>query len=208
MAASPFTLEAAQAASIVLVEGEKGNQAVHDVVTAMRANRRSGTANTKTRAEVRGGNRKPWRQKGTGRARAGSSSSPIWRGGGVVFGPRPRDYSKDVNKKTRRLAFRRALSARIAGGDVVVTAAFEVEDGRTKSFLIQARALVEVEKLLIVSDSFSEETYRSARNVPFVQLITAAEVNTEQLLSFDKILLTEGALPILATRTGGGVVGG
>jgi len=207
MAASPFTLEAAQAASIVLVEGEKGNQAVHDVVTAMRANRRSGTANTKTRAEVRGGNRKPWRQKGTGRARAGSSSSPIWRGGGVVFGPRPRDYSKDVNKKTRRLAFRRALSARIAGGDVVVTEAFEVGDGKTKSFLSQASALADVEKLLIVSGSFTEETFRSARNVPFVQLMTAAEVNTEQLLSFDKILLTEGALPILATRTGGGVAG-
>src|SRR6186997_971608 len=103
-----------------LVEGGKGTQAVHDTVVAYRANRRMGTACTKTVGEVSGSNKKPWRQKGTGRARAGSNQSPLWPGGGVVFGPRPRDFSKKVNVKTRQLALRKALSERLKAGDVVV----------------------------------------------------------------------------------------
>src|SRR5580658_6615754 len=103
-----------------LVEGGKGTQAVHDVVTAYRAAQRSGTACTKNVGEVAGTNKKPWKQKGTGRARAGSFRSPLWRGGGVVFGPKPRDFSKKVSKKTRALAFRKALSERLKAGDVVV----------------------------------------------------------------------------------------
>ncbi|MFT5192236.1 MAG: large subunit ribosomal protein L4, partial [Verrucomicrobiales bacterium] len=95
---SVFTMDQAAAAEITVVPGKQGAQAVHDVVTAYRANRRSGTASTKTRGEVKGSNAKPWRQKGTGRARAGRVSSPIWRGGGIVFGPRPRSYAKSVNK--------------------------------------------------------------------------------------------------------------
>src|SRR5215208_8234610 len=103
-----------------LVEGGKGTQAVHDVVVAHQANQRMGTASTKTMGDVAGTGKKPWRQKGTGRARAGSFASPLWRGGGVVFGPKPRDYSKKVTKKTKQLALRKALSERLKAGDVMI----------------------------------------------------------------------------------------
>src|SRR5512133_4129327 len=103
-----------------LVEGGKGTQAVHDVVVAQMAARRSGTACTKTMGDVAGSGKKPWRQKGTGRARAGSFASPLWRGGGVVFGPKPREYRKTISRKTRQLALRKALSERLSSGDVVV----------------------------------------------------------------------------------------
>src|SRR5712691_3543486 len=103
-----------------IVEGGKGTQAVHDTVVAFRANQRMGTACTKTVGEVAGSNKKPWRQKGTGRARAGSFASPLWRGGGVVFGPRPRDFGKKVGRKTKQLALRKALTERLNAGDVLV----------------------------------------------------------------------------------------
>src|SRR6188474_3820170 len=103
-----------------LVEGGKGTQAVHDVVVAYQAAQRSGTASTKTMGEVNGTGKKPWRQKGTGRARAGSFASPLWRGGGVVFGPKPRDFSKKVTRKTKQLALRKALTERMNAGDVIV----------------------------------------------------------------------------------------
>src|ERR1044071_6751461 len=103
-----------------MVEGGKGTQAVHDVVVAYRAAQRSGTACTKTMGEVNGSGKKPWRQKGTGRARAGSFASPLWRGGGVVFGPKPRDFSKKVRKNTRNLALRKSLSERLKAGDVII----------------------------------------------------------------------------------------
>ena len=109
----------AQAANIQVIEGHKGDQAVHDLITAYRANRRSGTACTKTRGEVKGSNKKLWRQKGTGRARAGTTKNPVWRGGGIVFGPRPRDYSKTVNKGTRKLALRKVLGDLIVDGNVI-----------------------------------------------------------------------------------------
>jgi len=114
MSAKVLTKAAAKEAKIDIIEDGRGTQAVHDVVVAMRAARRSGSANTKTKAEVDLSGAKPWRQKGTGRARAGYKSSPIWRGGGVVFGPKPRDYSKKISKSVRRLAFRKALSERIS----------------------------------------------------------------------------------------------
>jgi large subunit ribosomal protein L4 len=112
MSATILTLEAAKAANLAVIENGKGTQAVHDVVVALRANRRSGTASTKTKATVNLSGAKPWRQKGTGRARAGYKSSPVWVGGGVVFGPHPRDYSKKVTKSVKRLALRKALSSR------------------------------------------------------------------------------------------------
>ena len=115
MSAKVLTIEAAKGAKFELIENGKGTQAVHDVVVASRAARRSGTASVKTKATVSGSGAKPWRQKGTGRARAGYKSSPVWVGGGVVFGPHPRDYSKKVPKQVRRLALRKALSARIVG---------------------------------------------------------------------------------------------
>lgn len=201
MAAKVLTADAAKDAKIELIEGGRGTQAVHDVVVAMRAARRSGSANTKTKAEVNLSGAKPWRQKGTGRARAGYKSSPIWRGGGVVFGPKPRDYSKKVSKTTRRLAFQKALSERINAGDILTLDTFAVKEAKTKSFLSLLGQHTDAKTVLILSDAFDENTYRAARNVKPVLLATAKDVNTEQLLAFDKILVTGAALEQLAGRT-------
>jgi large subunit ribosomal protein L4 len=201
MSAKVLTKAAAKEAKLDVIEGGRGTQAVHDVVVAMRAARRSGSANTKTKAEVDLSGAKPWRQKGTGRARAGYKSSPIWRGGGVVFGPKPRDYSKKVSKSMRRLAFQKALSERISAGDVLTIDKFVVAEIKTKSFLSMLKKQTDAKKVLLISDSFDETTHKSARNVKPVKLATAAEVNTEQLLSFDKILVTQKALERLAERT-------
>src|SRR5277367_2804066 len=118
-----------------LVENGRGTQAVHDAVVAYQAAQRMGTACTKNVGEVAGTNKKPWRQKGTGRARAGSFRSPLWRGGGVVFGPKPRDYTKKISRKTRQLALRKALSARLNAGDVMVVDDFKLESAKTKEFI-------------------------------------------------------------------------
>ena len=202
MAGKVFTVAAAKKANFDIIEDRRGTQAVHEVITAMRANRRSGSASTKTRGEVKATNKKPWRQKGTGRARAGRSSSPIWRGGGVVFGPRPRSYAKHTNKSTKRLAFRKALSERIAAGDVVIVPSFEVADGKTKSFVTAVQDVVEGRKVLIIGKDFTDSTYLSGRNHQATLLMSAAEVNTEQLLYHNKIVVVKDALDILATRTG------
>src|SRR3954451_19963806 len=132
LTATILTVEAAQAANIPVVENGRYTQVVHDAVVAYRANRRSGTANTKTKAEVNLSGAKPWRQKGTGRARAGYKSSPVWVGGGVVFGPKPRDYSKKLSKQTKRIALCKALSERIKAGDVFVVENFAVSEPKTK----------------------------------------------------------------------------
>src|SRR5580692_366800 len=135
MAAKVLTVEAAKAAKIDVVENGKYSQVVYDTVVALRANRRSGTASTKTKATVNGSGAKPWRQKGTGRARAGYKASPVWVGGGVVFGPHPRDYSKKVAKSVKKLALRKALSERIKAGDVIVVESFAVKKAKTKDFV-------------------------------------------------------------------------
>ena len=201
MSATEFTIEAANAANIVTVGAEKGSQAVHDLVTAYRANRRTGSANTKTRGEVAGNNRKIYRQKGTGNARHGDHQSPIFVGGGVVFGPRPCDYSKKVNKSTRKLALRRVLGDIISGGKVVTVPSFSVEDGKTKSFVSAVASIAEGKKILIIADSCDEMTKRAGRNVAEVLLMSAAEVNVEQLLHANKVVLVESALETIANRT-------
>src|SRR5216110_1231971 len=200
MSAKALTVAAAKEAKIELIETGRGTQALHDVVVAMRAARRSGTASTKTKATVNLSGAKPWRQKGTGRARAGYASSPVWRGGGVVFRPKPRDYSKKVSKSVRRLALQKALSERIKAGDVLTIDKFAVSEIKTKTFVDLVRKQTDAEKVLIVSDSFDDKTYKSARNVKPVKLATAADVNTEQLLAFQKILVTSKALEKLAER--------
>jgi len=201
MSAKVLTKAAAKEAKIDMIEGGRGTQAVHDVVVAMRAARRSGSANTKTKAQVDLSGSKPWRQKGTGRARAGYASSPIWRGGGVVFGPKPRDYSKKVSKTTRRLAFQKALSERISAGDVLTIDKLAVSEIKTKSFVDLVKKATDARKVLLISDSFDEKTLKSARNVKSARLATATDVNTEQLLAFEKILVTPKALERLAERT-------
>ena len=201
MSAKVLTKAAAKEARIDIIEDGRGSQAVHDVVVAMRAARRSGSANTKTKAEVDLSGAKPWRQKGTGRARAGYKSSPIWRGGGVVFGPKPRDYSKKISKSLRRLAFRKALSERINSGDVLTTEKFAVSELKTKAFVALVKKQTDARKVLLISDTFDQTTLKSGRNVKRVTLATASDVNTEQLLAFEKILVTQKALEQLADRT-------
>ncbi len=202
MSATVFTAEEAAKAKIELItETEKGRQAVHDVVVAMRANRRSGTASTKTKGEVALSGAKPWRQKGTGRARAGDKASPIWVGGGVVFGPRPRSYAKHTPKKVKVLAFRKALSERTLAGDVLIVDAFAVKEAKTKQFIsLLSETAKDARKTLIVGNTFDEKTYLAARNVQNALLARAADVNTEQLLAFDKIVLTKEALATIAER--------
>ncbi len=202
MSATVFTAEEAEKAKIELITDEKkGNQAVHDVVVAIQAARRSGTACAKKRDEVNLSGKKPWRQKGTGRARAGAFASPIWVGGGAAHGPRPRDYSKNVPKQVKKLAFRKAFSARILAGDVLVVDAFAVNEPKTKNFVrLINESAKDVRKTLIVGSQFDENTFKAARNVQSTLLATASEVNTEQLLAFDKIIVTRDAVTKLAER--------
>ena len=202
MSATVLTAADAEKAKIQLITDEaKGNQAVHDVVVAIQAARRSGTACTKTKGDVNLSGRKPWRQKGTGRARAGYFSSTVWVGGGVAHGPKPRDYSKNVPKAVKKLAFRKALSARIALGDILVVDTFTVAEPKTHQFVSLLKATSpDSRKTLIISDGFDENTFKAARNVPTAQLTRANDVNTEQLLDYDKIVVTRGALEKISER--------
>jgi len=200
MAGNILTVDAAKSAGIDVIANGKYTQVVHDVVVALRANRRSGTACVKTKATVNLSGAKPWRQKGTGRARAGYKASPVWVGGGVVFGPHPRDYSKKVAKSVKRLALRKALSERIKGGDVIVVESFAVKEARTRNFVAALKAITDEPKTLIVSAVFDKNTYLAARNVQPTLLATASDVNTEQLLAFRKIILTNDALAQISER--------
>ena len=202
MATQLLTLEAAKAANIRVIENGRYTQAVHDVVTAIRANGRSGTACTKRRGEVSGSNKKLYRQKGTGNARAGEKRSPTRVGGGVAHGPKPRDYSKIVSKKTKKVAFAKAFSERIKAGDVVTVGSFAVADGRTASYIKQLAAVApDQKKVLIISSVFDPMTLRAARNHGKSLLMTADEANTHHLLLYRKIVVTADAMETLARRT-------
>jgi large subunit ribosomal protein L4 len=202
MSASTLTPDAAKQASINLVDDKrKGMQALHETIVAYKANRRQGNASTKSRAEVAGSGKKLWRQKGTGRARMGSARSPIWRGGGTVWGPKPRDYSKKVLPKVKSLAFRRALTCRIEDGDVLVAGSLSIADGKTKTFVKTIGQLTDAAKVLVLGDKFDELTYRSARNVEKILLFPASDVTAEQLLNCQKIIIVGSALETLARRT-------
>lgn len=183
-----------------LIENGRGSQAVHDTVVAYMAAQRMGTACTKTVGDVAGTNKKPWRQKGTGRARAGSFRSPLWRGGGVVFGPKPRDFSVKVGKKTRQLALRKALSERLKAGNVVVVESIKLDSPKTKNFLAVLSALGLKGTTLIVDSVVDVNLVLSARNVPGVELTSSAELNTYQVLRPDNVVLTRGAIDQLGAR--------
>ena len=182
-----------------LIEDGKGTQAVHDVVVAYRAAQRSGTACTKNVGEVSGSNKKPWRQKGTGRARAGSHQSPLWVGGGVVFGPKPRDFGKKVSKSTRALALRKALSERLKAGDVVVVDDLKLSSPKTKDFVGLMSTLELTGTTLIVAAADKNLTLAS-RNVPDVALATSDSLNTYDILRPDKLLFTRGAFEKVEAR--------
>ncbi len=169
---------------------------VHRALVRQLANARQGTVSTKTRAEVSGGGRKPWRQKGTGRARAGSSRSPLWRGGGVIFGPKPRDYSLKMNRKERRLALRTALQSRVDDLIVVQDFADKLPRPKTKE-MVKALTGWGVEsgsKVLLILAGREENIYLSARNIANLRLILANNLNVFDLLAADKIVATTSAL--------------
>lgn len=186
-----------------LIEDGRGTQAVHDVVVAYRAARRSGTASTKTMGEVAGTGKKPWRQKGTGRARAGSFQSPLWVGGGVTFGPKPRDFSKKVSKKTRQLALRKALSERLKAGDVVVVDDLKLESPKTKDFVGLISRLELAGSTLVVSAGVDKNLSLASRNLPNVALTTSDSLNTYDVLRPAKLLFTRSAFEKVESRLTG-----
>ena len=183
-----------------LIENGKGTQAVHDAVVAYRAAQRSGTACTKTVGEVAGTNKKPWKQKGTGRARAGSFRSPLWAGGGVVFGPKPRDFSKKISKKTRSLALRKALSERLKMGDVIVVDDLKLASAKTKQFIDVIDALELIGTTLVVSTGSDKNLTLASRNLPLVALATSDSLNTYDVLRPDKLLFTRSAFEKVSDR--------
>jgi large subunit ribosomal protein L4 len=182
-----------------LVTDGRGTQAVHDTVVAYNAAQRSGTACTKNAGEVAGTNKKPWKQKGTGRARAGSFQSPLWRGGGVVFGPKPRDFRKKVSRGTRQLSLRKALSERLSAGDVLVVNEFKLGSAKTKDFVGILAALKLDGTTLIVAPA-DQNLARASRNVSRIELTTGDDLNTHQILRSDKLVFTRGAFEKVEER--------
>ena len=202
MSFSPLTTKAAASKlKVDLIENGIGTQALHETVVAMRANRRAGTHATKTKATVAGSGKKPWRQKGTGNARSGYKSSPVWSGGGVVFGPHPRDYSKKTNKNVKQLALKKALSARIGAGEVFVLDAFTLDKPKTKDLLAKLGDKLEKKiSALIVLENADENLHLASRNHPGLETTTGDQVNAEQLLRYDRVLITDGAFSKISAR--------
>src|SRR6266446_3331159 len=186
-----------------LITNGKGTQAVHDTVVAYNAAQRAGTACTKTMGEVAGTGKKPWRQKGTGRARAGSFRSPLWRGGGVVFGPKPRDFGKKVSRSTKHLALRKALSERLKSGDVVVVEDLILDSPKTKAFVGVLNALQMEGTTLVVASTQDRNLSLASRNIPEVELATSDSLNTYQVLRFGKLLFTRSAFEKIEQRLAG-----
>ncbi|MFH1622577.1 MAG: 50S ribosomal protein L4 [Candidatus Omnitrophota bacterium] len=173
---------------------------IYRAVHNYHANNRSGTASTKTRAEVSGGGKKPWRQKGTGRARVGSSRNPLWRHGGVVFGPHPRDFSYVLPRKIKRLALKSMLNNRALSNDMIVLNALVLENAKTKNFASIIRKLKIKEKVLLILNSCSENIMLSVRNIPNIGLVDSKNVNAYDILCYKKILTTKDALRIIIER--------
>ena len=171
---------------------------IYQVITAYMAGARAGTKAQKTRSEVRGGGKKPWRQKGLGKARAGTIRSPIWRGGGVTFAARPRDHSRKVNKKMYRGAMCSILSELVRQDRLLLVDDFNQAEPKTKSFLEKLKAL-DLREVLIVMDEISENLYLAARNVPCVEVVDTLEINPYNLVGYEKVLMTKNALQKVET---------
>jgi large subunit ribosomal protein L4 len=185
----------------LLIKNGRGTQAVHDAVMAYRSNQRLGTVKVKQMGEVAGTGKKPWKQKGTGRARAGSFQSPLWRGGAVVFGPRPRDYSLKITKKTKVFAFRKAVSERLLAGDVVVVDELNLKSHKTKAFVaVIAKLAPQGRTTLVVTEKVDDNLKRASQNLPDVSVEQAASLNVYELLQFDKIVVTKAALAAIEAR--------
>ncbi len=174
--------------------GPVNTAVMHQALVRQLANGRQGTHDTKTRTEVRGGGKKPWRQKGTGRARQGSIRSPQWAGGGIVFGPTPRSYRQEMPRKQRRLALRSALAAKAQDGHITVLGGFDVDAPRTRAVVELLRNIDAGARVLVVLGSHNEVLERSARNLPEVCVILAANLSVRDLLTADTVLMTRDAL--------------
>ncbi len=185
-----------------LLSTGKGRQAVHDAVVAHLAACRAGTACTKHKGAVAGSNKKPWRQKGTGRARAWLRQSPVWRGGGVVFGPKPRDYSQKINRKVAALAFRRAFSEKVAADAIKVVEALTVDEPKTSRFNAVMKALGVKAPVLFVVDAVEARVALAARNLKGVELVRGCDVNVYQLLRYPTVVVSRPAMAQIATRLG------
>lgn len=179
-------------------ESEVNSAAVHQVVTAILASRRRGTADTKTRGEVSGGGKKPWRQKGTGRARAGSIRSPLWKGGGSVFGPQPRDYEVKVPKKVRKLALKSALSAKAQAAEIVVVDEFRVDEPKTRRAAEVLEKLNLGKKVVLVADEQNETTLLALRNLKGVRMVEVSQLSVYDVLDNDQLVLSRGAVSKLS----------
>lgn len=172
---------------------EPNEPVVHQVVVALLANKRQGTKGTLTRGEVRGGGKKPWRQKGTGRARAGTTRSPLWPGGGIVFAPKARDYSQKVNKKVRNLAMRSVFSDKVLNNELRIVDQLTLEAPKTK-VMVEALRAMKAEKALVVTDVKNDNVVLSANNIPKVATATVDELNVYDMLKYDVLVLTKDAL--------------
>lgn len=177
------------------VFGITPNEAVlHDFVRMQLANKRVGTASTKTRAEVRGGGKKPWRQKGTGRARVGSTRNPVWTKGGVAFGPKPRDYSFRLPRKVRRLALKSALSSKVIGNNIIVVDKLDFDEPKTKMMVQVLESLKVGKKTLVVTADGDSNVVKSARNIPGVKPLRVDFINVYDLLNHETLLITKDAV--------------
>ncbi|HZK57000.1 MAG TPA: 50S ribosomal protein L4 [Clostridia bacterium] len=173
---------------------EVNEYALHEVVKNQLANKRQGTQSAKTRAEVRGGGRKPWRQKGTGRARVGSIRSPIWVGGGVTFAPKPRDYSYKLPRKVRKLAMKSALTTKVNNNEIIVLDELNIWAPKTKEMVAILENLNVDKKALIVTDGKNEAVYKSTRNIPGIKTASVNTLNVYDILKYDKFIITKDAV--------------
>jgi large subunit ribosomal protein L4 len=177
------------------VFGIEPNKAImYDFVKMQLANKRVGTSSTRTRAEVKGSGKKPWRQKGTGRARVGSSRNPVWTGGGIAFGPKPRDYSYRLPRKARRLAMKSALSSKVLDNNIIVVDQLSFDEPRTKQMVATLHALNSGKKTLVVTADGDPNVSKSARNIPGVKPLRVDFINVYDLLKYDTLLITRDAV--------------
>ncbi|MFP3392994.1 50S ribosomal protein L4 [Brevibacillus sp. SIMBA_040] len=173
---------------------EPNNAALYDAIVMQQASQRQGTHDVKNRSEVRGGGRKPWRQKGTGRARQGSIRSPQWKGGGVVFGPTPRKYGYKLNRKVRRLALKSALSTKVQNNELLVLEALNITAPKTKEMTAVLSSFKADRKVLIVTSEYDQNVALSSRNIPGAKIVDAAGINVLDLVAHDKVIVTKEAI--------------
>ena len=194
---SVYNIEGKEVGSIELNDAvfgvEVNEHLVHMAVVNQLANNRQGTQSAKTRSEVSGGGRKPWRQKGTGHARQGSTRAPQWTGGGVVFAPKPRDYSFKMNKKEKRIALLSALSSKVADNKIVVLDAFNLDEVKTKKFA-EVMSNLKVDKALVVIEGENKNVVLSGRNIPSVKVTATNEINTYDVLKYTTLVVTKAAV--------------